>query len=58
MFVDSLTIDIGPSLLCSLLSVEYLINFEDIVQSLLKNMSLWCLFFDPHQTTHQSNIGV
>ena len=20
-------------------------------------MSSWCLFFDPHQTTHQTNVG-
>ena len=36
MFVDSLIIDIGPSLLWSLLSVDYLIKFEDIAQYLLK----------------------
>ena len=43
--------------MCSLINLEWLIEYEDKVQSLL-DMSLWCLFCDPHMTTHQSNIGI
>ena len=46
------------SQLCSPLSVEVLMNFEDIVQSLSNTRLLWCLFFDPHQTTLWSSIDV
>ena len=54
MFVDSSQFEyIGFSKLCSLLSVEWLIKFEDIVHSLLKHVSLWYLFFDLHQITHK-----
>ena len=39
--VDCLTgYEYYSSQLCSLLSVEYLVNFEDFVQSLLKHVSL------------------
>ena len=44
--------------LCSLLSVEYLLIFEDIVQSLLNTCLLWCWLFHPHRTMHQSNPGI
>ena len=43
------------SQLYALLSVEWLTKFEDIAQSLLKRMSLWCLLCAPHPTTHQTN---
>jgi hypothetical protein len=43
-----------PSLLCSSLRVKLLVEFEDVVQSLLGMCLLWCLFFDTHVTTHQS----
>ena len=59
MFVDSLTEHIGPLDLCSLLSVEYFINFEDAVQSLSTHVFFMCLFFDAHVTMHhQPNIRV
>ena len=38
--------------------VQLLIKFEDVVQNLLVYVTLWCLFIDPHRTTHQSNICV
>ena len=37
--------------------LEWLASFEHVVQSHL-NMSFWCLFLDPHLTTHHSNIGI
>ena len=46
------------SRLCSLLNVECLLKSEDILQSLLNHVSLWCLLFDTHQTTYQSNLGI
>ena len=48
----------GSFELCSLSSVEKLLTFEDVVQSLFTHVSLWCLFFDPCLTTRQSNKGV
>ena len=33
-------------------------RFEDAAQSSFKHVPLWCLFFGPHQITHQSHIGV
>jgi hypothetical protein len=35
-----------------------MIKFEDVIQFPLKQVSLGCLLFDSHLTTHQSNIGV
>jgi hypothetical protein len=32
-------------------------QYQDVIQSLFKHMSLWCLLFDPHWTTYQSNLG-
>ena len=40
-------IHIGPLNCVILMSVEQIFMFENVVQSLL-NMSLHCLFFDPH----------
>ena len=47
-----------PSKLYSLSSLEWFNIFEHVVQSLLKHMSFWCPFVDPHLTTYHSNIGV
>jgi hypothetical protein len=44
--------------LCSLVSLERLTNIEHIIQSLFKQISFWCSFFDPDLTMHSSNIGV
>ena len=46
------------SQLCSLLVWSCKIKIEDTVQISFKHVSLWWLFFDPHQSTHKSNIGV
>ena len=47
-FVDSFIECLMFFQLCSLLSVEQLIEFEGVVQSLLNMCFLWCLVFDPH----------
>ena len=44
--------------MCSKLSMKLFIKFEDTVQSeCSKHVSFWCLFFDPHMNTHQSDIS-
>ena len=42
----------------SLLSMEYLIEVDDIIQSLFKHVSLCSWFFARHLATHQLNVGV
>ena len=42
--------------LCCILSLEWLTNFEQEVQS--REHVFQCLFLGPHLTTHHSNIGV
>jgi hypothetical protein len=37
---------------------EVVNSIEDVVQSRVKHVLLWCLFFDVHLTTNQSNMGV
>ena len=38
---------------------EWLMKFEQVIQSLFKHMtSFWCLLIHPHLSTHRSNIGV
>ena len=46
------------SQLCSLLSViRVVIDIWRRSPIPFKHVSLWCLLFDPHQTTYQSNVG-
>ena len=44
--------------LCSLSSVEWLINIWRRSPITFKYVCLWCLVFDLHKTTYQSNVGV
>ena len=46
------------SWLCSLLSLEYFIKFEVVVQSLSNVLLYGICFSNPHLSTHQPNIGV
>lgn len=39
-----------------LLNINWLANFEHVVQSLLQIVSFWCMFLDPPLTTYDSNI--
>ena len=60
MFVDLFTVYIYRSYqLCSLFECT-IVSYETWKCSpiFLKQCLLWCLFFDPHLNTHQSNIGV
>ena len=44
--------------LCSLLSMEWLMKFEDAIQYFFKYMFVRCLLLNIHLATHQSSIGV
>ena len=48
MFVEFLIGYIGPLSCVSMLSVEWLLILEDVVQSLFEHVFVWCLLFDPH----------